>query len=130
MPHFADTNVAVYAFAPSPKSDGALATLRGAVISVQVLNEFANVCLRKLRYDHLTLDLLISEIRSHVAAIVPVGEEAHDYAREIAFRYKLDFYDSVLLASALLADCDSFYSEDLHNGLVIEDQLTIRDPFA
>ena len=40
------------------------------------------------------------------------------------------FYDSALLASALLADCDTFYSEDLQNGLVIEGSLTIRNPFA
>ena len=42
----------------------------------------------------------------------------------------LGFYDSALLASALLADCDTFFSEDMQNGLVIEDQLTICNPFA
>jgi predicted nucleic acid-binding protein len=130
VPQFVDTNIAVYAFKPGPKSEPALTALTGATISVQVLNEFANVCLRKLRYNRSTLDLLITGIRSQVATIEPVMEETHDYAREIAFRYKLAFYDSVLLASALLADCDTFYSEDLHNGLVIEDCLTIRNPFT
>lgn len=130
MAHFVDTNIVVYAFGPGPKTEPALATLGEATVSVQVLNEFANVCMRKLHYDRLTLDRLISDIRWKAGVIVPVTEETHDLAREIVFRYKLNFYDSALLASALLADCDTFYSEDLHHGLVIEESLTIRNPFA
>lgn len=130
MPHFVDTNVAVYAVLGGDKAPSALGVLSDAIISVQVLNEFANVCLRKLRYDRFTLDGLIADVRSQVAAIVPVTEHTHDLAREITFRYKLSFYDSTLLAAALLADCDTFYSEDLHTGLVVEDQLIIRNPFA
>jgi predicted nucleic acid-binding protein len=128
--HFVDTNIVVYAFEPGEKSERALAALSGATISVQVLNEFANVCLRKLLYSRSTLEFRISDIRSQVISIAPVIEDTHDLARKIVFRYKLGFYDSVLLASALLADCDTFYSEDLHPGLVIEDQLTIRNPFT
>jgi predicted nucleic acid-binding protein len=128
--HFVDTNVAVYAALGGPKALLALGVLAGATISVQVLNEFTNVCLRKLDYDRFKLDRLISEIRSQVATIMPVSEETHDLAREIVFRHKLGFYDSALLASALLADCDIFYSEDMQDGLVIDDQLTIRNPFA
>ena len=128
--HFADTNIVVYAFGDDEKSDIALAALDGAQISVQVLNEFANVCLRKLRYDQATLDGLIADIRSKVAKVVAVTEVTHDLARKITFRYKLAFYDSALLASALLADCNTFYSEDLQDGLVIEGRLTVRNPFA
>ena len=127
--HFADTNIVVYAFGDDEQSDIALVTLHGAIISVQVLNEFANVCLRKLHYDQATLDGLIASIRSKVSQVVAVTEETHDLARKITFRYKLSFYDSALLASALLADCDTFYSEDLQHGLVIENQLTVRNPF-
>ena len=129
MPQFVDTNVVLYAFELGPKSERALAVLNGAKISVQVLNEFANVCLRKLRYTRTTLDLLISQIRSQVGRIAPITEQTHDLARDIVFRYRLGFYDSVLLASALLNDCDTFYSEDMHHGMVIEQSLTIRNPF-
>jgi predicted nucleic acid-binding protein len=130
MPHFVDTNVVVYGFGAGSKSELALTILQDATISVQVLNEFANVCIRKLGHDRATLNRLISEIRSQVSAIAPVTEETHDLARRIVFRYQLGFYDSALLASALLADCDTFFSEDLHDGLVIEDQLTVRNPFV
>ena len=130
MAHFVDTNIAVYAFGADAKSERALASMAGATISVQVLNEFASVCLRKLHYDRPTLDALITNIRGEVGSIVPVTEEAHDLARRIVFRYKLGFYDSVLIASALLADCDTLYSEDMQHGLLIEDQLRIINPFV
>ena len=104
--------------------------LAGATISVQVLNEFASVAIRKFGLKSTELDQKVAEIRFEVGKIVPITEETHDFAREIAFRYKLGFYDSALLASALLADCDTFYSEDMQHGLVIEECLTIRNPFA
>jgi predicted nucleic acid-binding protein len=129
MAHFADTNIAVYAFQAGPKAERALAVLAGSILSVQVLNEFANVCIRKLGYDRQTLELLISELRAQAATIEAIVETTHDLAREIVFRYELGFYDSALIASALLADCDTFYSEDMHHGLVIEDRLTIKNPF-
>lgn len=130
MPQFVDTNIVVYAFEDGPKSERALLALANATISVQVLNEFTNVCLRKLRYDYQTLDRLIGEIRSTVAGIEPIIEETHDNARVIAARYKLSFYDSTLIASALMADCDIFYSENLQHGLLIENQLQVLNPFA
>jgi predicted nucleic acid-binding protein len=125
-----DTNVAVYALLPGDKADKASAVLSGATISVQVLNEFVSLALRKFGLKQSELDRKISEIRFGVVQIIPVTEEVHDLARKIVFRYKLGFYDSALLASALLADCETFYSEDLQDGLVIENQLTIRNPFA
>ena len=130
MPPFVDTNIAVYAAVGGPKAPRALELLSGATISVQVLNEFVNVALRKLRYDSATIEQLVAELRSQVATIQPVTEAVHDLARKITFRYKLAFYDSALLASALLADCDTFYSEDLQDGLVIDGRLTIRNPFT
>jgi predicted nucleic acid-binding protein len=128
--HFVDTNLVVYAFQTGFKADRALALLDRATISVQVLNEFANVCLRKLALDELRLDQWIAQVRAEVSAIEPITEATHDLAREIVFRHKLPFYDAALLASALLADCETFYSEDLHDGMMIHDTLTIRNPFA
>lgn len=129
MTHFVDTNIAIYALLPGPQADKALEALNGATISVQVLNEFANVAIRKFGLDRVHLSEKISEIRFEVDRIEPVTETTHDLARKIAFRYKLGFYDSVLLAAALLADCNTFYSEDMHDGLIIEGSLTIRNPF-
>lgn len=130
MRHFVDTNIVVYAYTSGPKAVRATDVLDNATISVQVLNEFANVAIRKLGYSSVELDEDVAAIRSQVSAICPVTEETHDLAREILFRYRLGLYDSALLAAALLADCDTFYSEDMQDGLVIADSLTICNPFT
>ncbi len=44
-------------------------------------------------------------------------------------QYCLQFYDALILATALENDCSTVISEDMQNGLVIQNQLTIRNPF-
>ena len=44
-------------------------------------------------------------------------------------RYGYSVYDATILASALLARCSTVYSEDLQNGQIIDEQLTIRNPY-
>lgn len=39
-------------------------------------------------------------------------------------------YDAMIVASALLAECDTLYSEDMQDGLLIEERLRIRNPFC
>lgn len=130
MSHFIDTNIAVYAFLPGDKADVALAALTGATISVQVLNEFSNVALRKLGYDVATLQTRINAIAALTATITAVDLQTHHLACAIVDRYKLSFYDSLLVAAALLAECDTLYSEDMQNGMIIEGRLAIRNPFV
>ena len=50
-------------------------------------------------------------------------------AIEIKERYQLQFYDSLILATALENGCNIVYSEDMQNGQVIDNQLTIVNPF-
>jgi predicted nucleic acid-binding protein len=45
-------------------------------------------------------------------------------------RYAYTYWDSLLLATALHTGCGVFYSEDMQDGQVIENTLTIRNPFA
>jgi len=42
----------------------------------------------------------------------------------------LEARDSVILAAALVAGCDTLYSEDMQDGQVFEGRLTVRNPFA
>jgi predicted nucleic acid-binding protein len=44
-------------------------------------------------------------------------------------RYEFSFYDSVIVASALRAENDMLYTEDLQHGQVIEQQLKVVNPF-
>jgi predicted nucleic acid-binding protein len=55
--------------------------------------------------------------------------ETHDAALSIARTYGFHVYDALVVASALAADCETLYTEDLQDGQVIEERLTIRNPF-
>jgi predicted nucleic acid-binding protein len=48
------------------------------------------------------------------------------HLREI---YTFSYWDSLIVASALTGGAAKLYSEDMHNGLVVEKQLTIVNPF-
>lgn len=47
----------------------------------------------------------------------------------LAERHQLSFYDAHIVASATLANVQTLYSEDMHNGLQIRG-LTLKNPFA
>jgi len=126
---FFDSNVLIYLFTDDrPKaaiSEKLMAD--GGTVSVQVLNEFAWVFSRKIKKT-------VDEIRRHLVPVralcnvVPVDIETHEFGLDIAKRYRFSIYDSMLLAAAIRAKCQTFYTEDLQHGQVIEG-LTVRNPF-
>lgn len=129
--HFFDTNVVLYLLsADTAKADKAedLIALGGA-ISVQVLNEFVAVASRKLRMPLAEVREVLSQIRA-VCKVEPMTTETHERALNIAERYGLSIYDALIVAAALLAGCTTLFSEDMQDGQVIDQQLTIRNPFG
>lgn len=128
---FIDTNVLIYLLtADEQKAELAESILRtGGVISVQVLNEMANVAIRKHAMSWEEVSEFLGLIRE-LCLVEPLTTETHDVGRRIAERYKLSLYDGMIVAAALLAECDILYSEDMHNGLLIEKQLRIFNPFT
>ena len=125
-----DTNIAVYALSDGPKCDAAWILLEaGPSISVQVLNEFTNVSLRKRKLPWLEIEELLAIINSLAAGIRQIDLEEHQLARDIAKGYRLAFYDSLIIAGALLDNCQTLFSEDMQHGLVIDNRLTIINPF-
>jgi predicted nucleic acid-binding protein len=62
--------------------------------------------------------------------IQPVSLSTIKLAHRLIQRYDFQLFDSIIVASALEAECDVLYSEDLHHGLVAEDKLTILNPFV
>lgn len=51
-------------------------------------------------------------------------------ANDLVIKYDFQIFDSQIIASALEHNCDALYSEDLHHGLIINEQLTIINPFT
>jgi predicted nucleic acid-binding protein len=127
---FIDTNVLLYVLsADRRKADCAEAILRaGGRISVQVLNEFANVARRKLAMSWTEVDEVLALIRS-ICPLEPMTVETHDRGCFIAKRHGLAVYDAMIVAAALLSGCKTLYSEDMQDGLVVERQLRISNPF-
>ena len=94
-----------------------------------MLNEFLVVGTRKLGLSFAEVREVLGTIRT-VCDIQPLTVEHHDKATEIAERYGFSLYDSVIVASALLAGCRTLYSEDLQHRQVIDKRLTVINPFA
>ena len=125
-----DTNVLIYAQGADAKSEIARqAILAGGVISVQVLNEFASVLRRKFRLDWDVIAEAITDIRAALDPVHPVDVAIHEEAVSLARSHGFQFYDSLILASALGAGCDTLLTEDFQAGRRIG-TLSIVNPFA
>jgi len=128
---FFDTSVLLYLLSKdAAKADRVESLLaeRGT-ISVQVLNEFAAVAIRKLKMPLLEIREILDTVRA-VCDVEPVTVETHDRALAVGERYGFSLYDSMLIAAALIVGCKVLYCEDLQHGQLIERQLRIVDPFV
>lgn len=127
---FFDTSVLLYLLsAETLKADRVEELLeKSGAISVQVLNEFTAVAIRKLGLSFAEVREVLGVIRT-LCVTHSLTVEHHDKATEIAERYRFSFYDSVIVASALLSGCKTLYSEDLQHRQAIDKQLTVVNPF-
>mgnify|MGYP000282246605 CR=1 FL=1 len=127
---FFDTNVVLYLLSGDrAKADRAEALLaEGGVISVQVLNEFVAVARRKSRMGWPEVNEVLQILRS-VCALQPLGVETHELALVFAERYGFSIHDAMILAAAELAGCGIVYTEDLQHQQLINQRLTVINPF-
>lgn len=127
---FIDSNVVLYLLSgDGRKANRSEALLRmRPTISVQVLNEVTSVCLRKLNMAWHEITDLMDAVKNF-CTVVPLTVEIHDAARRLAERHGFAFYDACIVATASMSGCQILYSEDMHDGLIVEDGLTIRNPF-
>ncbi|OGB51186.1 MAG: twitching motility protein PilT [Burkholderiales bacterium RIFOXYD12_FULL_59_19] len=132
---FIDTNVLIYAEASDAplKQQLALALVKRlyedaqGVLSTQVLQEYCNVALKKLKLSaqHVRSQLEMYEqfeVIQVTPAIIHAGLDLHQ-TRSVSF------FDAIILASAHTAGCGVLYSEDLNTG---ETMLGVRivNPFG
>ncbi len=127
---FLDSNVLVYAFSSDERAATAQMLLqRGCAISVQGLNEFANVARRKLRLSWPEIREALAAIRVMCRTIRPIDADTHDMAIDLAERYGFAMFDALIVAGALQVDARTLWSEDMHDGLVVAGKLRIANPF-
>ena len=132
---FLDTNILVYAKLEDESSlekrASAIALIEkiktNPVISVQVLNEFASVLIKHNVPNQSIKDAVQQMIDSLTVIILSV--ELIWETWRVRDKYKFSYWDSMIVATAINGGCETLYSEDLQNGQVIDNQLTIINPF-
>ena len=127
---FFDTSVLLYLLSDDTFRADRIETLLAArgVISVQVLNEFAVVALRKLKIPLNEVREILDTIRA-VCAVESITVETHDRGLAVFERYRFSLYDSILVATALISGAKILYSADLQHGQIIDNQLRVTNPF-
>ena len=134
---FLDTNIFVYSFdTTSPaKAKKALTLVRRGVdsgqgiVSYQVVQEFLNVALRRFPQPFATAEAeqyLITVFRPLLA--VHSSMVLCQEGLRLSGRYRLAWYDSLIVAAALEAQCATLFSEDFQHGREIEG-VKIENPF-
>ena len=126
---FIDSNVVLYLLSgDAEKADRAEALLQsGGMISVQVLNEVASVCRRKLKMQWVEVEALLLAVKS-ACDVFPLTLALHERAIELARRFRFSLYDANIVASALMSGAEVLLSEDMQSGMLV-DGLLIRNPF-
>jgi predicted nucleic acid-binding protein len=132
---FLDTNIVVYAMI---KRGGVPQDRRtriadqivsdGGVISVQVLSEFSDVVSRKHGQSWNRIGEMLEVIQELCGPPVPLTAQTFSAALELSTRYRFRIYDSLILAAAEQAGCNTVYSEDMQHGQTIGN-IRIENPF-
>lgn len=134
---FLDTNIFVYQLErlDSRKADIADELIahgietQTACISFQVIQECLNTAIRKAE-----VPLSEGEMRKYMMdVLVPLYRvqpdlRLYDKSLQVRFRYRFGFYDSLIVAAAIEAGCETLFTEDLSHGQQIEG-VTIVNPF-
>ena len=133
---FIDTNVLIYWVDAGPRADTVeqlLAT--NCAISVQVLNEFATVLLKKRKMPLADVQEL-SDTLVDTCTVYDLGVRTHQTALALMARYHFSLYDANIVAAAGLSGCAVLYSEDMQDGLNVKmpalaggATLSLRNPF-
>jgi len=129
---FLDTNIIIYAHTDAEPEKQKIAqkviTEKLTIISTQVLQETANTLVKKFKQTWTDVTKVVKE-----AALNNFLNTNTDQtilaACNIAGKCQYSFYDSLIISSALESGCSTLYTEDMHDGHIIDDRLKIMNPF-
>jgi predicted nucleic acid-binding protein len=134
---FLDTNIFIYELTSSvpPKKvvaarlvDEALDSGKG-IVSFQVVQEFFSVAFRRFSPPMASVEAeqaLATTFRPLLAIHSSYALYAH--ALQLTHRHSLSWYDSLIVAAAIEADCRILYTEDLQHGQEFGN-LRVQNPF-
>lgn len=99
-----------------------------STISVQVINEVSNNLLKKLQFQENEISSFIVNCYERYS-VVNISQEIFIAASEIRINHQFSYYDSIIVASALINQCEVLYTEDMQHGKLIANSLKIINPF-
>ena len=129
---FVDTNVLVYFISAEEdkkaKAGEVIFSGRDVYISSQVMSEFISVCFSKSLLTQEDLIVLVDNFMESLRFSC-VEESTIKKSLRIKKEFNYSYWDSLIIASALENNCSALYTEDMQDGRVIDDELTIVNPF-
>lgn len=130
---FLDTNILIYLYSidePQKREivEQILVQKESTLISTQVINEFINVMLKKKISNLAGISKAIKELSGYFE-VADIRLSTIEQAIFIADKYQYSYFDSLIISSALENKCSLLYTEDLHSGQLIENSLTVINPF-
>jgi len=129
---FIDTNIFIYLYSEDEMTKRDISQTAvdkyDCVISTQVLNEFSNVCIRKLNKPPEEIELAVEEIAKQ-CIVTMIDEQIIKQTLKIHKEYGYSYFDCLMIASALNSNCKYLITEDLADGQIIGNTLTIINIF-
>lgn len=137
--YFIDSNIWLYRLMIDPNSSDAeelrkrslaiqLTNSINGTVSTQVINEVCSVLLRQATFTEEQIKRVIQSFYQRVSVIQP-NIDILMSASDLRTQYNLSFWDGLIIASALAVNAKILYSENMQNNLVINERLTIINPF-
>ena len=132
---FVDSNIWLYSLIQSDDGDrhqqavDFLIQLESPVINSQVIREICSNLKKKTSIPEVQLCSLIHGWYQD-CKVVHSNASQHLLASRIRNSYSLSYWDSLIVAAALDANCVTLYSEDMQHGQIIDGKMTILNPFA
>ena len=132
---FIDSNIWLYAFISNPEEKRKSETAKQIIlteniaISTQVINEVSVNLIKKAKFSESVIRDLIQDFYFQYR-VISIDSTIQINASKLRQNYCFSYWDSLIIASALSARAKILYSEDMQNELVVDDVLTVINPFT
>jgi predicted nucleic acid-binding protein len=132
-PCLIDSNIWLYAFIEGGDADKSararsLVEASDATLSTQVINEVCVNLIRKAGFVEADVRGMVTSFYRRYT-VVPLDQMTLLKASQVREHHAFSYWDSLIVASAILAGVEVLYSEDMQDGFEIEG-VRIINPFS
>ncbi len=127
-----DTNIIIYSLNdsyPEKKKVALNIICNLPYLSSQAFTESINICRRKLKYDKIK-QMKVANFILDNCQFESVDPPTIRLSHELIVRYDFQYFDAIIVSSALQANCTILYTEDMQHQLLVEKRLRIINPFV